>query len=230
MSTDLKTSDISIIIPTLNEASTIGKLLSVLHTVPGVEPIVVDGGSRDNTVDIAESNGAQVLNCAPGRAFQMNCGAKTASGTVLLFLHSDTIPPPGFAAEIRNNLQQPGVSAGAFTLSIGGNGFLLRLLEMLINFRARTMQMPYGDQGLFMTSGMFAAVGGFPEQPLMEDFELVRRLRRRGTIIILPIAATTSDRRWRRLGVLRTTLRNQAIIIGYLLGISPDKLAGWYRR
>jgi rSAM/selenodomain-associated transferase 2 len=230
MSTDPKTSDISIIIPTLNEADTIGKLLSALATVPGVEPIVVDGGSRDNTVALAKSSGALVLNSAPGRAIQMNCGAKAAGGNILLFLHSDTIPVPGFAAEIRNSLQLPGVSAGAFTLSIGNSGFLLRLLEMFINFRARTMQIPYGDQGLFMTSGMFAGVGGFPEQPLMEDFELVRRLRRRGRIKILPTAVTTSDRRWRRLGVLRTTLLNQAIIVGYLLGISPEKLAGWYRR
>ena len=127
-------------------------------------------------------------------------------------------------------MRQSGVSAGAFSLAIDGNGFLLRLLERLINFRARSMQMPYGDQGLFMTSEMFSSVGGFPDQPIMEDYELVRKLRRKGKINILPVTATTSARRWKKLGILRTTLRNQAIILGYLLGISPEKLAGWYRK
>ena len=230
MSTDQKTSNISIIIPTLNEAATIGGLLSALQAVPEIEPIVVDGGSRDNTIDIVKSRGVQVLTAPPGRATQMNAGARTARGDILLFLHSDTIPAPNFAARVRDSLRQSGVSAGAFSLAIDGNGFLLRLLERLINFRARSMQMPYGDQGLFMTSEMFSSVGGFPDQPIMEDYELVRKLRRKGEIIILPLTATTSARRWKKLGILRTTLRNQAIILGYLLGISPEKLAGWYRK
>jgi len=230
MWTDQKTSNISIIIPTFNEAATIGNLLSELLAVPGIEPIVVDGGSSDNTADIAKSHGVQILNCTRGRATQMNAGAQKARGDILLFLHSDTIPAPGFAPLLRDSLQQPGVSAGAFSLAIDGKGFLLRLLELLINFRARSMQMPYGDQGLFMTSEMFSAVGGFPEQPIMEDFELVRKLRRKGKITILPINATTSDRRWKKYGVLQTTLLNQAIIICYLFGINPEKLAGWYRK
>jgi len=204
--------------------------LSELLVVPGIELIVVDGGSSDNTADIAKSHGVQVLKSTQGRATQMNAGAQKARGDILLFLHSDTIPAPGFALLLRDSLQQTGVSAGAFSLAIAGKGFLLRLLELLINFRARAMQMPYGDQGLFMTSEMFSAVGGFPEQPIMEDFELVRKLRRKGKIAILPINATTSDRRWKRYGILQTTLLNQAIIICYLFGISPEKLAGWYRK
>jgi len=191
---------------------------------------VVDGGSSDKTADIAKSHGVRVLNTTPGRATQMNEGAKAACGDILLFLHSDTTPVPDFAPQVRDCLQQPDVSAGAFSLAIDGKGFLLRLLELLINFRARSMQMPYGDQGLFMTAEIFSSVGGFPEQPIMEDFELVRKLRRQGKITILPITATTSNRRWKKYGILRTTLLNQAIIVCYLFGISPEKLAGWYRK
>lgn len=230
MSTGQKTSSISIIIPTLNEADTIGNLLATLQGFPEIELLVVDGGSTDRTVALAGSMGARVLTAGPGRAAQMNAGAEAARSDILLFLHSDTILSPGFALPIRNTLQQPGVVAGAFSLAIAGRGFSLRLLELLINFRSRVLQMPYGDQALFMTAGMFSAAGRFPLQPIMEDFELVRNLRRRGTIKILPLKATTSARRWKKLGLLRTTLRNQAIIIGYFLGVSREKLAAWYRR
>ena len=229
MSTDRKTSDISIIIPTRNEADSTGKLLSELLEISGVELLVVDGDSTDNTVDVAKSLGAEVLSTSPGRAQQMNAGAEAAHGDILLFLHSDTRLTPGFAGQIRDALIQPGVSAGAFQLSINGRTFGLRIIEWLVNFRSRIFQMPYGDQGIFVTAEMFFSVGGFPLQPIMEDFELMRRLKKRGKIEILSLTATTSARRWKRLGVLKTTFINQAIIIGYLIGISPEKLAVWYR-
>ena len=230
MSTGQKTSSISIIIPTLNEEDTIGNLLSTLQEIPETELLVVDGGSTDRTVALAGSMGAKVLTAGPGKASQMNAGAEAARSDILLFLHSDTILSPGFATQIVNVLQQPGVVAGAFSMAIAGRGVGLRLLEHLINFRSRALQMPYGDQALFMTTGVFSAVDRFPLLPIMEDFELVRKLRRRGKIRILPLKATTSARRWKKLGLLRTTLRNQGIIIGYFLGVSPEKLAAWYRR
>ena len=229
MSTDQKTSNISIIIPTRNEAYSIGKLLPELLTVPGVELLVVDGGSTDNTADIAKSYGVQVLSTFPGKATQMNAGAEAARGNILLFLHSDTKLAPGFAKHVRNALNQPGVSAGAFRLSIDGQGFGLRVIEWFVNFRSNALQMPYGDQGIFVTKEMFFSVGPFPPQPIMEDFELMRKLKRNGTIEILPLHATTSARRWKKLGILRTTAINLAIIIGYLFGLKPEKLAGWYR-
>ena len=229
MSTDRKTSDISIIIPTHNEAENLRELLPGLVAVPGVELLVVDGDSNDNTVDVAQSLGAEVLSAFPGRAEQMNAGAETAHGDILLFLHGDTKLAPGFAEQIRNALNQKGVSAGAFQLSINGKGFGFRIIEWLVNFRSKILQMPYGDQGIFVTAGMFFSVGGFPSQSIMEDFELMRRLKKKGKIEILPLAATTSARRWKKLGVLKTTLLNQAIIIGYLFGVSPEKLSEWYR-
>lgn len=229
MSTDRKTSNISIIIPTRNEADSIGRLLPELLAVHGVELLVVDGGSTDNTVDIAKSLGAQVLSSSPGKAKQMNAGAEAAHGNILLFLHCDTKLAPGFVGQVEAALNQPEISAGAFQLSIDGKGFGLRVIEWLVNFRSKILQMPYGDQGIFVTTDMFFSVGEFPPQPIMEDFELMRRLRGRGKIKILPLHATTSARRWKKLGIMRTTVINQAIILGYLLGINPEKLAGWYR-
>jgi rSAM/selenodomain-associated transferase 2 len=229
MSTDQKTSNISIIIPTRNEADSVGKLLPELLTIPGVELLVVDGGSTDNTVDIAKSYDIQVLSTSPGKATQMNAGAEAAHGDILLFLHSDTKLAPGFVEQVRGALSQPGVSAGAFRLSIDGQGFGLRVIEWLVNFRSKALQMPYGDQGIFVTTDMFFSVGPFPPQPIMEDFELMRKLRRNGKIEILPLHATTSARRWKKLGILRTTAMNLAIIIGYLFGVKPEKLADWYR-
>jgi rSAM/selenodomain-associated transferase 2 len=200
-----------------------------LVSIKGLELIIADGGSDDNTVAVAQSLGAQVLKSLPGKALQMNAGAEAARGDILLFLHADTRLAPGFVEQVRDTLSQPGVSAGAFRLSIDGRGVGLRIIEWLAHFRSRVLQMPYGDQGIFVRADMFSSVGGFPVLPIMEDFELVRRLKRKGRIKILPLAAITSPRRWEKLGVLRTTVINQAIIIGYLLGLSPHKLAEWYR-
>ena len=230
MSTDRKTLSISIIIPALNEAESLGNNLPrLVSTHRGLEVIVVDGGSIDKTVDTAKSLGAKVLHSAPGKAVQMNAGAEAALGHILLFLHADTALPPGFTDQVLHVLDRPGVVAGAFRLAIDGRGPGLRVIEWLANFRSRFLQLPYGDQGIFMTAAMFSSVGGFPALPIMEDFELIRRLKQRGRIKILPLAATTSPRRWKKLGVLRTTAINQAIIIGYLLGMDPQKLADWYR-
>ena len=229
MSTVQKTSSISIIVPTHNEAENIGKLLPELSAIPDVELLVVDGGSTDNTVAVAQSLGVRVLSSSPGKAIQMNTGAEAAQGDILLFLHCDTILPAGFVEPVRNALKQSGVSAGAFQLSINGRGAGLRVIEWLVNFRSRFLQMPYGDQGIFVTREMFFSVGPFPQQPIMEDFELMRRLKKKGRVTILPLRATTSARRWQRLGVLKTTLINQLIIIKYLWGVSPEKLADLYR-
>lgn len=229
MSTDRKISNISIIVPTRNEAGNISRLLPELLSIPDIEVLVMDGGSSDNTVETAKALGVKVASAPPGKALQMNAGAEAARGDILLFLHADTRLAPGFVEQVRDTLSQPGVSAGAFRLSIDGRGVGLRIIEWLAHFRSRVLQMPYGDQGIFVRADMFSSVGGFPILPIMEDFELVRRLKRKGRIKILPLAAITSPRRWEKLGVLRTTVINQAIIIGYLLGLSPHKLAEWYR-
>ncbi|MEJ1934253.1 TIGR04283 family arsenosugar biosynthesis glycosyltransferase, partial [Nostoc sp. NIES-2111] len=190
--------------------------------------IVVDGGSQDDTVAIAGSLGVKVISSSPGRAVQMNTGAALASGDILLFLHADTLLPVGFDEMIRAALQQPGVIAGAFALRINADLASLRLVEKGVYWRSRLLQMPYGDQAIFMTKAVFQQVGGFPELPIMEDFELIRRLKRLGKITILRVPVITSARRWLQKGVFKTTLINQIVIIAYLLKIKPARLRTWY--
>lgn len=220
---------LSVIIPTLNEAFTIKSVLTFLQTAPDVEVIVVDGGSQDETVEIAQSLGAFVLQTQPGRAHQMNVGASEATGDRLLFLHADTMLPEDWKTHIHQTLDQPMVVAGAFKLQIEGTQPGLRLVEWGVKWRSHLFQLPYGDQGIFLPATTFAAVGGFPDQPIMEDFELMRRLRRRGTIAIAPAAVLTSGRRWQKLGILRTTLINQLVILAYFLRIPLPRIAQWYR-
>lgn len=199
--------------------------------------IVVDGGSQDDTVQIAHSFSVKVLSAPANRACQMNLGAKAASGDILLFLHADTQLPASFDAMIRTmitaskiNSPQKAVVAGAFKLRINAPLLSLRLIEFGVNWRSRWLQMPYGDQAIFLKSQLFYDIGGFPNLPMMEDFELILRLKRLGRIIIIPVPVLTSARRWQKLGVLKTTLINQGAIIAYLLNIPPKQIAYWYRR
>ncbi len=236
------TETISIIMPVLDEASRIQAGLSVLQRqlrdAEGVEIIVVDGSSADKTVGLAQASGATVISTEPGRARQMNAGAAIAQGDILLFLHGDTQLPDRFITLIRqtlvgarssNRAAAPPV-AGAFSLKIRGEDRGLRLVEWGVGWRSRYFKLPYGDQALFVRADRFQALGGFPDLPIMEDFEFVRQLRRQGDLAILPEAVTTSGRRWRTVGILQTTVINQLIVLGYLIGIPPQKLCRWYRR
>ncbi|MBI3669241.1 MAG: TIGR04283 family arsenosugar biosynthesis glycosyltransferase [Acidobacteria bacterium] len=220
---------LSIIIPVLNEAGQIGAALRQIPRTEDVEVIVVDGGSHDSTTKIAEAFGARVIHAAAGRARQMNAGAAVARGGVLLFLHADTRLPSDFVRVVRETLSHPEVIGGAFRLRIDSPRWSLRIIEALANFRSKCLRAPYGDQALFLWKHHFRTAAGFSKLPIMEDFEFVRRLGRWGRIALAPSVVLTSARRWERLGVLRTTLLNQAIILAYLLGVSPARLARWYR-
>ncbi len=228
MLTARKTCDISIIIPTLNEAECIGQTVAGLVGQLGVEVIVADGGSHDQTVATALAAGATVIDAPLGRGSQQNGGARAARGRVLLFLHADTLLPEGFAAHIREALAQPGIVAGAFRLAIGATGWRFRLLERCTNWRATWFGLPYGDQALFLSAARFQAMGGFKEIALLEDLELVCRLRKMGRITLLKAPVLTSPRRWQRLGFVRTTVINQLIVLGFFCGASPNRLVRWY--
>lgn len=226
---DRKKPIVTIIIPVYNEEENIGSTLHSLGSAQGLEIVVVDGGSSDRTRDIAAQHGAMVMETEKGRARQMNVGAAAARGDILLFLHGDTRLPNEFMAAVEETMTSGKWLAGAFRLGIDGSGVGLRLIAKLANLRARMLGLPYGDQGLFLKRVDFIELGGYPELPIMEDFCLVRGLRKKGRIRLLAETALTSDRRWRQLGILRTTLLNQLMVAGFLLGAAPDRLARLYR-
>ena len=212
---------ISIIIPTLNEEENIAACLRGTLNASQVERIVVDGGSRDQTMEIARSCGAKVINSPTGRARQMNAGAEMASGDLLLFLHADTLLPEGFDDCVRQVLTQPGVAAGAFEFRLDATSRGLQIIERIANWRSRFLQLPYGDQAIFIRSALFREMGRYPDMPILEDFELVRRLKRKGRIHTASYPAITSARRWMAGGVWKTTLSHQLIVAAYYLGVSP---------
>jgi len=227
--TEIMCGMISVVVPTLNEEAELSRTLASLAGEADLELIVVDGGSVDDTCAIADGYRARVLHSTPGRGVQMNAGASAALGEHFLFLHADTHLPPGFDVLIRRTLAEPGTVGGAFRLGIDGPGVAYRMIECAANLRSERLQRPYGDQALFLNRTMFDRVGGFPEWPLLEDVELVRRLRQLGQIAIVPKAIVTSPRRWQKRGVVRTTMLNQVILAAHRLGVSPQTLARWYR-
>lgn len=218
---------ISVVIPALNEAACIGATLQSLAGAGIEEIILVDGGSSDGTAGVASALGAKVLRAPANRGTQQNLGAKTAKGSILLFLHADTILPPRFADQIRRTLARPGVSAGAFRFRLDNAAWQLRLVERMVALRCRLLQLPYGDQAIFMARDTFERAGRFAELQAMEDFDLVRRLRRLGRIALADGEAITSARRWQRVGMWKLTWLHQLCILGYYLKFSPQRLARW---
>lgn len=215
---------ISVIIPTLNEEENLARLLPLLGTGGVHEIVVSDGGSEDGTLAIAVAHGARAVTGERGRARQMNAAASLATGEYLLFLHADTEPPEGFAQMIRDQLDRPGVVAGAFGFALREPIRCGRMIEALVGLRCRFFRLPYGDQGLFLRRELFLSLGGFPEQPILEDLILVRRLRRLGRVITTSEKAVTSSRRWREGGVVATFFRHTAILIAYYAGLSPGRI------
>lgn len=220
---------VSIIIPAVNEARNLPRILEAAQAGEPHEIILVDGGSTDETVGIARSMDCIVLSAPRCRAVQMNRGAAIATGEYLLFLHADTLLPDDYLMQVLSLLGQPGVAGGAFEFAIADDFAGRRLVESTTNWRARRLQLPYGDQALFVRSEVFEQLGGFPEMPIMEDYEFVRRLKRLGQIVIAPSPAVTSGRRWQQHGWMWPTLLNKTIILAYHFGVSPARLARWYR-
>lgn len=221
---------ISVIIPTLNEEGNLAETLSRLNSSDNLEIIVADGGSGDATVEIAKSHGAQVIFSPKGRSIQLNRGVEASSGELLLFLHGDTMLRDGFAPLIRHTMKRPDCCAGAFSLKIDSTRLSLFLIAYCANLRSRLLQMPYGDQGIFTSRNMYDRVGGFAEVAIMEDYIFIRDIRKHGKIYLLDEAALTSARRWQNMGIIRTTLINQLIVVGYSCGVKLPTLARWYQR
>jgi len=219
-------STISVVIPALDEEAEVSATLRSVADAD--ERILVDGGSRDRTREIAQAEGVRVLTSAPSRGGQMAAGARSATGDWLLFLHADTRLDPGWRSAILE--LPPGVASGAFRLAIDASGAGYRLVEAMVRLRCAVLRLPFGDQGLLVRRAAYERVGGFAPIPLMEDVDLVRRLRKAGRLVFLKERALTSPRRWRRHGLVGTTLRNWSIQALYALGVSPERLARTYQR
>ena len=227
---DPSRSRISVIVPALNEAKNLHHTLASAQGADDVEIIVVDGGSDDGTPDRARELGAVVESARRGRAAQMNLGSAKATGGILLFLHADTRLPEGFELDLRKTLDEPGTVAGAFRFGTDDVSRSMRLIAVGANLRSRYLQLPYGDQALFVRKDVFREIGGYPEIPFMEDFVMVRRLSRLGRIRLAPSTVTTSARRWQRVGPWRTFAYNLIAVTAYLLGIPPARIAKFYNR
>ncbi|MGZ5113715.1 MAG: TIGR04283 family arsenosugar biosynthesis glycosyltransferase [Usitatibacter sp.] len=220
---------LSIIVPVLDEASSIEATLAAVQPwrARGIEVVVVDGGSRDATRDLARPLADRVIDAPRGRASQMNAGARAAAGGVLLFVHADTILP-GAAADLVQRMDASGREWGRFDVAIAGADPLLRLVARLMNARSRLTGIATGDQAMFVRRAAFEAVGGFPEIPLMEDVALSKKLRRRSAPLCLRERVLTSGRRWERHGALRTILLMWRLRLAYALGTDPHRLARRY--
>ena len=220
---------LSVIIPVLNEATIIESALENFPWQQGVEVLIVDGGSEDGTVELCRQYPCILLQSPQtGRAWQMNWGAAAAQGEILLFLHLDGQLPQEYVDIIENTLNRNQAIAGAFRFQVAFSGWRYRILEWLVNWRSRYWQLPYGDQGLFIRREQFVQTCGFPEIPLLEDYEWVKRLQAVGNIKIAPVPVISSGRRWQKLGLLRTTWINQRVLWGYRQGIAPETLADCY--
>jgi len=212
------TKEISIIIPTLNEERTISQCLETVVDISGIEVIVADGGSTDRTVEIAgQYRDVKIVTSVMGRSVQMNKGAGYASGEILLFLHADCVLSREAVLNIRNVIGSSSFVGGAFKIRLLSDKLLYRIIEKGINFRSKIFKLPYGDQGLFVKRPVFEELGGFREMPNCEDLDFVYRLKKQGKITILDERILSSIRRWENHGILRTSLRNQSLLVSYVL-------------
>ena len=226
-----KGAQVTVVVPTLNEAARIVACLQALRTLRkgGAELIVADGGSTDATVVLAKPWADRVLIGPRGRAKQMNLGASAASGDVLLFLHADTQLPADARAALDAALADAQVSWGRFDVQIEGASPLLKLVAALMNRRSRWTGIATGDHAIFVRREAFQRAGGFPDQPLMEDIELSKRLRKLSRPACLRQRVTTSGRRWEQHGVLRTIVLMWLLRGLYWIGLPAERLARMYR-
>ena len=225
---------ISIILPVLNEAGRINELITHLRRLrfdAAREIIVVDGDPQGGTIRAIRDSGVITSIAEKGRARQMNRGASVATGEILLFLHADTFLPADALVRVKATLDDGRYAAGAFDLGINTERRIFRVTEKYVALRTRLTRVPFGDQAIFVRKNYFNSIAGYKNIPLMEDVELMRRIRKRGDkICIISEKVVTSARRWEREGILHCTLRNWALQLSYALGVPPERLVKYYKR
>lgn len=221
---------LNIIVPTLDEAAHIRNCLVSLQDAraAGHRVWVVDGGSSDNTIEMASTLADHVLRSRPGRATQLELGARAADSGDFWFLHADCVVPKDGWKHVQNALEE-GAAWGRFSVSLSGSARSFRVIEYMINLRARASGIVTGDQGLFVERTTFEKVGGIPQLPLMEDIALTRKLRAQAWPKTLDATIQTSSRRWEDRGIVRTVVLMWWLRLAYYFGVAPERLARWYR-
>jgi rSAM/selenodomain-associated transferase 2 len=221
---------ISVIIPVLNEEQRIVDIIEHVNYLAGQkEIVVVDGGSIDQTYDLADNLADKVCQTTAGRAQQMNCGAEAASGDVYLFLHCDSQLESGSLLALDVAMRDEEIVGGCFNLQIDADSWPLRFISWSSNLRAKYLNLIFGDQGIFVRQEVFAELGGYPEIELMEDWEFSRKLATAGELSYLDHQISTSARRWEKNGIWKTIWLMHKIKFLYLLGVAPDKLKEMYK-
>jgi rSAM/selenodomain-associated transferase 2 len=224
--------DFSVIIPVLHESSLINETIGHVFAVAAsaaVELLVVDGDPSGDTIREIRDGTVRAALAGKGRGIQLNRGASLARGEILLFLHADTRLPAGAFAKITAAMKDRQIIGGAFRLAIDSRRLPFRAIEKVVSYRSRIFGLPYGDQGIFVRSTYFQTLGGFRNVPIMEDLDLMRRIRKqKGRIVILDDPIVTSARRWEQEGILYCTVRNWCLVLFFFLGIPPEKLLKLY--
>ena len=219
---------VSVIIPTYNESTALAETLTRLKPHQPFETIIGDGGSEDDTADIARRHGVAMIQSPLGRAVQMNAAAWEAQGDLLLFLHADSHVSPQSYQKMIETMGNESYLGGAFSLQIDSPLPALKRVARWANWRSRYLNLVYGDQGIFVRREIFKELKGYSPLPICEDLDFFRRLKKRGSVILLKEEAVTSPRRWLAEGVGFTTFRNIVIVTLFLIGFSPATLSRWY--
>ncbi len=217
---------VSVVIPALNEEASLAATIASVGEAG--EVIVVDGGSRDRTTEVARRAGAQVLTAPPSRGGQLDRGARVARGDWLVFLHADTVLEAGWHDAVVDLPAE--VGGGAFRLALDSPGRAYRIIEAVVSWRTRVLNLPYGDQALFVRRHLYGSLGGFRAFPLMEDVDFIHRLRATSRLVFPRPRALTSARRWERRGILRVTMENWGLLALFEVGCPPARLATIRRR
>jgi rSAM/selenodomain-associated transferase 2 len=224
---------VSLIVPVFCEQALINRTIETVRSLRGgnaAEIIVVDGQAEGETIAAIQDAAVQKIRSEKGRGGQINRGAAIAAGDVLLFLHADTVLPPAALERITEAMGDEDCVGGAFDLRIDSRRTGFRVIETVANWRSRLTRIPYGDQAIFIRASCFRTLGGFKEIPIMEDVDLMRRIRReRRRIVIFREPVLTSARRWEKEGLVFGTLRNWFLMTFYLCGVAPERLARFYR-